>query len=53
MLPNSQAGFRRGRRTLGNIYMLNYVVNRELQRKEGEMHVFFVDLRVAFYSVDK
>lgn len=41
MLPDSQVGFRRdrgrGRRQgrLDNVYVLNYVVNRELQQEGG------------------
>lgn len=34
MLPEEQAGFRKGRGVLDNIYVLNYIVNRELM-KEG------------------
>lgn len=47
------AGFRRSRGTLDNIYVLNYMVSRELQRKEGGEYAFFVNLRAAFDSVDR
>lgn len=42
-LPDSQAGFRKGRG----------IVNRELQRERGGVFAFFVDLRVVFDSMDR
>lgn len=52
MLPDNQAGFRKDRGILDNIYVLNYVINRELQRKKEGVYAFFVDLRAAD-SVDR
>lgn len=46
------AGFRRGIGTINKIYVLNYVVNKELQRKGGKM-LAFVDFRAAFDLIDK
>lgn len=40
MLPDSQAGFRRGRGTMDNVYVLNCVVNKELQEERGEVDAF-------------
>lgn len=37
MLPEEQAGFRKRRGVLDNMYVLNWVVNRELKR-EGESY---------------
>lgn len=32
MLPPSQAGFRKGMRTIDNIYVLSYLLNREVRK---------------------
>lgn len=53
MLLEEQAGFRKGRGVLDNIYVLNWVVNRELKREGGKLWVFFVDLRAAFNSISR
>lgn len=36
-----------------NIYVLNYVVHREMQREGGEVWALFVDIKSAFDSVDR
>lgn len=35
------------------IYILNYLVNREVSKKKGDMTTFFVDLKAAFDSVNR
>jgi len=50
MIPDGQAGFRKGRATVDNIFVLNHIMQRD-KRKEGEegkIYMFFVDLRAAF-----
>lgn len=37
---------------MDNVYVLNYLVNRQLSRAKGKM-VLFVDLRAAFDTVDR
>lgn len=39
--------------TIDNIYVFNYLVNRQLGRKKGKLVAFFVDLKAAFDSVDR
>lgn len=53
MIPQNQTGFRKGRGTIDNIYVLNYLVNRGISRKGGKVIAFFVDLKAAFDSVDR
>ncbi|CAD6229117.1 GSCOCG00012085001-RA-CDS, partial [Cotesia congregata] len=53
LLPESQAGFRRGRGTIDNIYVLNYLINREITKIKGKTIVFYVDFKAAFDSVDR
>lgn len=44
-------GFKK--RLIGNIYMLNYLINRQINRRSERLVVFFVHLRAAFDSVDR
>jgi len=39
--------------TMNNVYVLNYLVNRQLGRKGGRMVALFVDVKAAFDSVDR
>jgi len=52
-IPPNQTGFRRGMGTLDNIYVINYLINRQLERKGGKLVALFVDLKAAFDSVDR
>jgi len=36
-----------------SIYVLNYIVNRQIERKEGKLVAVFIDLKAAFDSVDR
>lgn len=38
--------------TLDNIYVLNYLVNKRIERKGGKLVAMFVDLKAAFDSMD-
>lgn len=35
VIPHNQRGFRRGMGTMDNIYVLNYIVNRQMTKKGG------------------
>jgi len=48
MLPPSQTGFRKGMGTIDNIYILNYLINRQIGRKGGKLIAVFVDLIAVF-----
>ncbi|XP_071648471.1 uncharacterized protein [Temnothorax longispinosus] len=56
-IPDSQAGFRKGRSTMDNIFILNHIVQREKEKGSatGKDKIFtmFVDLRAAFDNVDR
>lgn len=52
ILPENQAGFRRGMSTMDQIYALNYIINRQLGRDKGTI-ALFIDLKAAFDSVDR
>ena len=52
IIPEWQAGFRKGRGAIDNIYVLNYVIGRELE-KGKEVIAVMVDLKAAFDSVDR
>ncbi|XP_076301434.1 uncharacterized protein LOC143219315 [Lasioglossum baleicum] len=53
LLPASQTGFRKGIGCIDNIYVLNYLINRQVRRKERRIIIMFVDLKAAFDSVDR
>lgn len=38
---------------MDNIYMLNYVANKQISRKKGNMVALFADIRAAFDSVER
>lgn len=52
LLPESQGGFRKGRGTMDNIFILNHVVQREKCKGE-KVYALFVDLKAAFDNVDR
>lgn len=48
-----QTGFRKGMGTVDNIYVLNYMVSKQIGRVGGRLVALFIDLKVAFDSVDR
>lgn len=36
-----------------NVYVLNYIVNRQIRKERGKMVTIFIDLRAASDMVDK
>jgi len=52
-MPHNQVGFRKGMRTMDNIYIINYVVNKNIERGQKSVSALFVNLKVAFDSVDR
>lgn len=40
LIPQNQTGFRRGMGTMDNVFVLNYLVNRQL-REKGKLVAFF------------
>lgn len=53
MMPPSQTGLRKGMGTIDNIYVLNYMINKQIEKKGGRLIAVFVDLKAAFNSVDR
>lgn len=53
ILHDSQAGFRKERGTIDNIYTLNYAVQQEISRKQGKLYAMFADLKAAFDKVNR
>lgn len=52
-LQETQFGFREGRGAIDAIYVLNYIVNKELGRKGGKIFAFFADLKTAFDRINR
>jgi len=53
IIPEGQAGFRKGRSTTDNIYVLNYAIEKEIRQKAGKAYIFFADLKAAFDNVNR
>lgn len=51
ILPETQAGFRKGRSCIDNIYILKTIAEKEI--KKGKLYVFFANLKAAFDRVDR
>lgn len=44
LLTESQLDFRKGRKTLDAVYVMNYFLNRQVSRKKGELVALFVEV---------
>lgn len=53
IIPENQAEFKKSIGTLDNIYVLNYLVNRQLEKKGGKLTALFVNLKAVFDLVDR
>lgn len=38
---------------IDNIYVLNFIINKQIERKGEKLVALFVDLKAAFNSVDR
>lgn len=47
ILPETQAGFRKGRSYIDNIYILKTAAEETITKKKGKLYVFFADLAAA------
>lgn len=46
IIPQNQAGFRKGIGIIDNIYMINYLVNKKLEKGKKAV-ALFVDMKAA------
>lgn len=53
ILPETQAGFRRKRCGIDNIYILKTAAEKEIHKKKGKLLVLFPDLKAAFDKVNR
>lgn len=53
MVPENQTGFTRNMGTMENIYVVNYIVKRELAKRGGKMWACFLDIKAAFDSLNR
>lgn len=51
IIPQTQTGFRKGMGIMDNVYILNYLINRQIERKKGKLNAMFVDLKAVFNMV--
>lgn len=47
ILPETQAGFRKKRSSIDNIYILKTVAEKEIHKKKGKLYAFFADLKAV------
>lgn len=52
-LQETQFGFRAGRGAIDAVYVLNYILNKELNKKGEKIFAFFADLKAAFDKIDR
>jgi len=52
VIPQNQTGFRKGMGTMDNIFVVNYLINRQLGKRKKAV-ALFVNLKAAFDSVDR
>ena len=52
LLPEGQAGFRKSRSTMDNIFILNHIVQKA-KRNNKSIYSMFVDFKAAFDTVDR
>jgi len=54
-LPETQAGFRKGKSTMDNIFVLSHLVQREgrTEGNERRLYALFADLSAAFDNIDR
>lgn len=53
IMLHNQTGIRKGMGTIDNVFVINYLVERQLKGKKGKMVKMFVDLKAAFDMVDR
>lgn len=53
MLSKNQVKFRKGKETMNNIFVLKYLINRQVEKKGGKLIALFVDLKAAFDTVSR
>lgn len=57
IVPHNQASFKEGISTgwkqMDNVYILNYLIHRQIGKKKGRLVTMFIDLKAAFDSVDR
>ncbi|KAL6419261.1 hypothetical protein ACFW04_013991 [Cataglyphis niger] len=53
LVPQNQTGFKKKLGTMNNIFVLNYLVNKQLGKKKKKLVAFFTDLKATFDSVDR
>lgn len=53
LLPENQGGFKNGRRTIDNIFVLKHLSQRIKKKKDKKIYTMFVNLKAAFDNTDK
>lgn len=52
IIPQNEIGFRKGMGIIDNIYVINYLINKQLEKGKKAV-ALFVDMKAAFDSADR
>lgn len=53
IIRENQVRFRKGKGVMDSIYVLNYIVQRQINKTKRKIVCLFVDLKAAFDTVDR
>lgn len=53
ILPDTQAGFRKKRGAMDNVYILKQAIEEEIHNKKEKCYAFFADIKAAFDQLDR
>lgn len=53
LLPETQAGFRKRRSCIDNIFALKITAEKTITKKKGKLYVFFANLKAAFDKMNR
>ena len=53
LFPDTQAGCCKNRCTIDNVYIIQHIIQREMEKKLGKVYAFFIDLKSAFDKVSR
>lgn len=53
VISHSQSGFRKGRGTMDNIFILNHIIQRDKEKEDSKVYALFVDLKAAVDSINR
>ncbi|XP_063924523.1 probable multidrug resistance-associated protein lethal(2)03659 [Zophobas morio] len=53
MKGDGSKGYKKGRGTMDNVYILRHLMGREIKKQGGQMYALFIDFKAAFDSMNR